>query len=430
MNHAMKIFIQRVFSGKIKWPYVPGNGRTLLTWAGVLYAIAAVGAGGQSWWLAQWSTNTVNGAPFHEYNNYVIFKQSFVHLIAQEDLYRAWPSEHWDLYKYTPTFALFFGIFGVFPDLWGLIGWNLLNAGVLAAGVTALGALSQRGQALGLLFLWPELLISLQNEQSNALIAGLLMLALGGLERAKIIRPAVWIVCSVFIKLFGIMALALLPFYRKWPASLLWSLGIALLMGIFPAFILPVNYYQSMLHSYAGMLQHDHSVSYGMSVMGWLQAWLGTMASLPVPKTPVVGAGLLLLLLPVLRVWLRHIRTEGWLGSWWRDGIQVSRAFRFLWLASLMVWMVIFNHKAESPTFIIALSGILLAYANSPRTALDRVLLISCWVLSSWSPTDLFPAEWRKEWDEPLQLKVFPYILYWMRILWLMWTPEPRHREA
>jgi hypothetical protein len=131
-----------------------------------------VGAGGQSWWLAQWSTNTVNGSPFHEYNNYVIFKQSFVHLIAQEDLYRAWPSEHWDLYKYTPTFALFFGIFGAFPDLWGLIGWNLLNAGVLAAGVTALGALSQREQALGLLFLWPELLISLQNEQSNALIAG------------------------------------------------------------------------------------------------------------------------------------------------------------------------------------------------------------------------------------------------------------------
>jgi hypothetical protein len=85
-----------------------------------------------------------------------------------------------------------------------------------------------------------------------------------------------------------------------------------------------------------------------------------------------------------------------------------------------MIWMVIFNHKAESPTFIIALAGILLAYINGPRSGWDRFLLMACWILSSWSPTDIFPSTLRKVWIEPYQLKVFPCIMYWLRVVWLM----------
>lgn len=43
-----------------------------------------------------------------KYNNYVIFKMSFPHLVNNEDLYIVQPEEHWDLYKYTPTFAVLF----------------------------------------------------------------------------------------------------------------------------------------------------------------------------------------------------------------------------------------------------------------------------------------------------------------------------------
>jgi len=405
---------------RLRWPFIKGSEQSLLVWACILYGLAAVGAAVQSWGLAQTSTNTINGAPFHEYNNYVIFKQSFHHLMSRADLYQSWPAEHWDLFKYTPTFALFFGVFALFPDLWGLMGWNLLNAAVLAGGLFYLKTGSRRERALGMMFLWPELLISLQNEQSNALIAGLLLLALGGLERGQQMRPALWIMCSVFIKLFGVMALALVPCYKRWRLILLKAIVIGFILATAPILLVSTHYYWAMILSYIDMLAHDHAVSYGMSVMGWLQAWFGPMMSIEFPKTSVLLVGLMMLIMPFAWVWVIQMRKQGLMGTWWQEGLHSSQAFRGLWLSSLMIWMVIFNHKAESPTFIIALSGILLAYINGPRSGWDRFLLMACWILSSWSPTDVFPSTLRKVWIEPYQLKVFPCILYWMRVVWLM----------
>jgi len=57
-----------------------------------------------------------NDRDYTYYNNYVIFKQSFAHLRSGSDLYGYHLQEHWDLYKYSPTFALFFGVFAWLPD--------------------------------------------------------------------------------------------------------------------------------------------------------------------------------------------------------------------------------------------------------------------------------------------------------------------------
>src|ERR1700743_2195907 len=46
-----------------------------------------------------------------EYNNYIIFKNSFFHLISGKNLYTIYPFEQWDYFKYTPTFSLFMGLF-------------------------------------------------------------------------------------------------------------------------------------------------------------------------------------------------------------------------------------------------------------------------------------------------------------------------------
>jgi hypothetical protein len=53
---------------------------------------------------------------YKDYNVYVIFKQAFFHLIAQKNLYILYPHEHWDLYKYSPTFALFIVLLAYLPD--------------------------------------------------------------------------------------------------------------------------------------------------------------------------------------------------------------------------------------------------------------------------------------------------------------------------
>src|SRR5204863_7296733 len=72
--------------------------------------------------------------------------------------------------------------------------------------------------------------------------------------------------------------------------------------------------------------------------------------------------------------------------------------FRISFFSSLLTWMIIFNHRAESPTFIIALTGIAMWFFLEPRKRLDVFLMILVFVLTSLSPTDLFPRSWRNEW--------------------------------
>lgn len=81
---------------------------------------------------------------YKEYNNYVIFKQSYFHLVEGKDLYIDYRDEHWDLFKYTPTFAAAFGLLAVLDDGVGLFLWNLLNALILLFGVFALPRLTNR----------------------------------------------------------------------------------------------------------------------------------------------------------------------------------------------------------------------------------------------------------------------------------------------
>src|SRR4051794_1450832 len=48
-------------------------------------------------------------------NNFLISRAAFEHLRAARDLYAAYPAEHADLFKYTPTFALLFAPFARLP---------------------------------------------------------------------------------------------------------------------------------------------------------------------------------------------------------------------------------------------------------------------------------------------------------------------------
>lgn len=94
------------------------NIRTLVTICSLLAIVAAV----QSYYLP---AMTAAGSEhlYPRYNNYIIFKQSYFHLVEGDNLYQQYPEESWDLYKYSPTFALFFGILAWLPDLPGLILW-------------------------------------------------------------------------------------------------------------------------------------------------------------------------------------------------------------------------------------------------------------------------------------------------------------------
>lgn len=75
---------------------------------GLLLSFFAIGAGVQSILKKSEYYPEVQKTYTH-YNNYIIFKNSFEHLSSNKDIYKSYPEEHWDLYKYSPTFSFAMG---------------------------------------------------------------------------------------------------------------------------------------------------------------------------------------------------------------------------------------------------------------------------------------------------------------------------------
>ncbi len=72
---------------------------------------------------------------YTHYNNFVIFRQAFVHLVGNVDLYLYFPGEQHDNFLYSPTFAALMAPFAPLPVGPALVLWDLLNAAVLVVGV-------------------------------------------------------------------------------------------------------------------------------------------------------------------------------------------------------------------------------------------------------------------------------------------------------
>jgi hypothetical protein len=103
-------------------------------------------------------------APHTRHNNFVIFSQSFEHLLTGKDLYKAYPEEYYDLFKYSPSFAFFMGAFYYLPTLTGLLLFNFLNIGIFIFAVQRLH-LSELSLKYLFLYVLLEALISISSSK-------------------------------------------------------------------------------------------------------------------------------------------------------------------------------------------------------------------------------------------------------------------------
>lgn len=344
--------------------------------------------------------NTFGGTYTH-YNNFIIFKYSFWHLINGQDLYIEHLADQYDLFKYSPAFALAMAPFALLPNWLGLVVWNLLNTSLLLWAVFKLKLFTDTQKQIALLLIFFETLTSLQSAQTNVMMVALFLFAYHFFETEKPHWAALMLMLSVFIKLFGLILFPLFLLYKHKEKFILWSAVWFMILLAIPLVVVNMNQLLHLYISWWNMLQQDHSVSFGLSVMGWLKTWFFIEPS----KTLVVGLGLLVLLASIFI----NIKTTD----------STKRALLF---ASSLIWVIIFNHKAESSTFNIALVGVAIYYLVAPPGKLKNGLLIFCLLFTSLSPTDLFPPYVRVHIVTPYVLKAVPCIFIWFHINYLLFS--------
>lgn len=297
--------------------------------------------------------------PHHPHWTFPVFRASFRHLVHQQNLYTRY-AEH-DLFKYSPTAALLFAPFSLLPFAPALLLWDTLNAAALIYALDRL--FPPRDATLALLLVFPELFASMQASQSNSLVAAIIVLAFLALERGEQWRGYLTIALGAAVKIFPLAALSLAIFHpRRARAAAIFAV-CAVTLVLLPLAVTTPSMLVSQYEWWRALESVD-ALALGASVMRVLHDAFGVSW----PNWPVQLAGVAVLLLPLLH------RTR------WRDP-----HFRRGYLASLLVFVVIFNHQAERPSFVIAATGVAIWFVQSPRDVTRLALaLLSLAGLRAW----------------------------------------------
>ena len=252
--------------------------------------------------------------------------------------------------------------------------------------------LDEKEKCMLLWFVSLELLTSIQSMQSNALMCGLLLIAFSRLEQRRVAAAAFFITCSAFIKGYGAAGYMLFLFYPEKEKFGISACSSILLFFLSPLVLVTPAELVGHYGDWWAMLSYDLDVSYGLSLMGLVRSWFGIDA-----RAAVMLAGAILFIILLLRT---------------HQNNDAQHRLRFL--AMMLVWLIIFNHRAESPTYIIAMVGTGIWSFMGELSQPARWFLVFVFVVTSLSHTDLVPFVVKKEFIYPYHIKALPMILAWI----------------
>jgi hypothetical protein len=159
-------------------------------------------------------------------------------------------------YRYTPLVAALFSLFGQLPDRVGAPLWYLLNAGVYVAGLgiwlhRCAPASVRHAPTLFFLLVLPPSLASLNNGQANALVLGLMLLALTAVHEECWNTAAVCIGVAGAFKIYPLLLGAVL--LALYPRRLIVRPPVVIAAAIVLPFLLHSPGY--VLHEYQSWIQ-------------------------------------------------------------------------------------------------------------------------------------------------------------------------------
>lgn len=337
-------------------------------------------------------------------NNFLIFRGVFWHTLQQTSLYAEYPAEYGDTNHYGPVFSLIIAPFAALPEWFGLLCWLIALTLFLYIAIRKLPV--RDGIQIAILwFCAHELLTALFMAQYNIAIAAGIVLTYICIQKEQDFWAAFFIILGTFVKLYGIVGLAFF-FFSKHKGKLILSLLVwAALMFIAPMLISSPEYilsqygewYQSLTSKNGDNLFASHQ---NISLLGIVRKISGCATY---SDLWLIIPGLVLFALPYLR---------------WKQ--FKHPAFQQTILASVLMFTVLFSTGSESSSYIIAFIGVALWYWAVPwkRTSWDIALMVFAFILTSLSPSDLFPAALRRAWVQPYALKALPVVLIWFKLTW------------
>lgn len=345
------------------------------------------------------------------YNNYLIFKFTFYSLVNERNFFLPQPEnfQHYNLYG--PIFSVFIAPFAVLPNWLGHTLWTIFNSTILLIAIRKLPLPSGATLAI-ILIAAHENLTSILSSQFNPSMTAIILFTFSFIVKKKDFWAAFMIVLGTFIKLYGVVGLAFFFFSsdkKKLILSLLfWSIIAFTLPMLFssPEFIIQSYKDWYVAVSQKNIMNSTLITDQDICLMGMVRRISGDNS---IQNWPFLLGGIILFLLPYLRI------------SQFKEN-----SFRLMLLASTLIFTVIFSTSSESPTYIIAFVGVAIWFViqPTPKNKWILFLFVFAFILTSMSPSDLFPKFIRNEYIKPYSLKALPCVLIWFTIIYQMLTTD------
>ena len=348
----------------------------------------------------------------HAYNNFLIFRQSYFHLIHETNLYVEYISQYWDHYYYSPSFAVLVAPFSFLPTQLGVFAWGILDAGVLYFAIRQLPISAQK-QNFILILSANEMMNAASNLQSNGIMAATIILSFVYILRQKEFNSTAMMILGFFIKLYSITGLAFF-FFSKRKKTLI----ISLLLWLVAFFLIPL-----LATSPSFLIQ---------SYKDWAEA-LALKSNFDMTKdmyhnmvdVTIQGMVKRVFNLPNLNKWLFIIPGLLIFGAQYLQyKYFTNHIYRLYILCSVLLFIIVFNTGTESPTYIIGVPAICLWYVLQEKTKWNNILFVVSIFFSSFSYSDLFTPYLRNYVMVPYALKVVGCFMIWVVIAYQIFTRQ------
>lgn len=332
-------------------------------------------------------------------NNYLIFKYVYLHAIENINLYIISPSEYYDCNHYGPIFSVIIAPFAMMPDMLGSTLFSLCISASLYIAIYYL-PIEWKQKVIIYLISAHSMFASTLSNQTNPLVAALIIAAFTAIHKEKDFWAACFIMLGTFLKLYGIVGLSFFFFSRhklKFMGSLVvWAVIFFILPMIIssPQFVIQsyFDWYQSLVDK---NLENTFSLAQDISVMGMIRRVFNYHE-----------LSNFVVLIPALLVFFAQYLKKDLLNNF---------AYQLSILSSILIFTVIFSTGSESPTFVIAMVGIGIWFAmqKRPFSKTSIFLLIYVFLFSDLARSDLMPSPLRKI-IKIYALKALPCFVLWI----------------
>ncbi|SIS87473.1 Protein of unknown function [Kaistella chaponensis] len=351
----------------------------------------------------------LNGGPL-KYNNYLIFTNVFYNTLHENNIYLHYPDIHFDSNHYGVFFSILIAPFAMLPDWLGMPLWNVANTLVFLFAIHKLPFSNQKRAFFAWLCL-QEFITAAVSLQFNIALAGLLMLSAIYIYERKETQSAFFIMIGFFVKLYGVAGLSAFFFVKNKIKFIGALIAFGILFIVLPMLLSSPHF---GIQSYADWFQSlsEKNVSnqvlgnrQDFSLMGIVRRVLGDAS---ISNLTFLIPGMAVFALPYLRIKQYQ-----------------NLPFQLLILSSTLLFIVLFSSGSESPTYIIAVAGVMIWFLiQKEKTPYVIGLLIFVIILTCFSFSDLFPKFIKENYIIKYSLKALPCCFVWFRVIYELLTKD------